>query len=90
MALIEALQKAGDGNFLRSLAETVLQILMEADVEGMFCARRDERSGERSTWPNGYRDRSLESRLGQHNLRIRNLHSGSYFPPFLEARKTTE
>ena len=33
MALIEALQKADDGNFLRSLAETVLQILMEADVE---------------------------------------------------------
>ena len=27
MALMEALQKADDGNFLRSLAETVLQIL---------------------------------------------------------------
>ena len=38
MALIEALQKADDGNFLRSLAETVLQILMEADVEGMIGA----------------------------------------------------
>ena len=28
MALMEALQKADDGNFLRSLAETVLQFLM--------------------------------------------------------------
>ena len=36
MALMEALQKADDGNFLRSLAETVLQILMEADVEGVI------------------------------------------------------
>ena len=53
MALIEALQKADDGNFLRSLAETVLQILMEADVEGMIGAGRYERSGERSTWRNG-------------------------------------
>ena len=50
MALLEALQKADDGNFLRSLAETVLQILMEADVEGLIGAGRYERSGERSTF----------------------------------------
>jgi putative transposase len=60
MALMEALQKADDRNFLRSLAETVLQILMEADVEGMIGAGRYERSGERSTWRNGYRDRTLD------------------------------
>jgi len=90
MALIEALQKADDGNFLRSLAETVLQILMEADVEGMIGAGRYERSGERSTWRNGYRDRTLDTRLGQLNLRIPKLRTGSYFPSFLEARKTTE
>lgn len=90
MALIEALQKADDGNFLRSLAETVLQILMEADVEGMIGAGRYERSGERSTWRNGYRDRTLDTRLGHLNLRIPKLRTGSYFPPFLEARKTTE
>ncbi len=34
MALIELLQKSGDGDFLRAVAEAVLQILMEADVEG--------------------------------------------------------
>ena len=90
MALMEALQKADDGNFLRSLAETVLQILMEADVEGMIGAGRYERSGDRSTWRNGYRDRTLDTRLGQLNLRIPKLRTGSYFPPFLEARKTTE
>ena len=90
MALMEALQKADEGNFLRSLAETVLQILMEADVEGMIGAGRYERSGERSTWRNGYRDRTLDTRLGQLNLRIPKLRTGSYFPPFLEARKTTE
>ena len=90
MALIEALQKADDGNFLRNLAETVLQILMEADVEGMIGAGRYERSGERSTWRNGYRDRTLDTRLGQLSLRIPKLRTGSYFPPFLEARKTTE
>ena len=90
MALIEALQKADDGNFLRTLAETVLQILMEADVEGLIGAGRYERSGDRSTWRDGFRDRTLDTRLGQLDLRIPKLGTGSYFPPFLEARKTTE
>jgi transposase-like protein len=90
LALLEALQKADDGNFLRSLAETVLQILMEADVEGMIGAGRYERSGERTTWRNGYRERTLDTRLGPLNLKIPKLRTGSYFPPFLEARKTAE
>jgi transposase-like protein len=90
MALMEALQKADDGNFLRALAETVLQILMEADVEGMIGAGRYERSGERTTWRNGYRERTLDTRLGSLNRKIPKLRTGSYFPPFLEARKTAE
>ena len=44
MALMEALQQADDGNFLRSLAETVLQILMEADRDGLIGAGRYERA----------------------------------------------
>lgn len=73
VALIEAFQKADDGNFLRSLAETVLQILMEADVDGLIGAGRYERSGERSTYRNGYRERSLDTRLGSLNLKIPKL-----------------
>jgi len=53
MALMEALQQAGDGNFRCSLAATVLQILMETDVAGLIGACRDERNGERATWRNG-------------------------------------
>jgi hypothetical protein len=36
MALVELLQKSGDGDFFRAVAESVLQILMEADVEGLI------------------------------------------------------
>ena len=43
MVLIEARQKAYDGNFLRALAETVLQIIMDADVEALIGAGRHER-----------------------------------------------
>ena len=90
VALIEAFQKADDGNFLRSLAETVLQILMEADVDGLSGAGRYERTGDRSTYRNGYRERSLDTRLGSLNLKIPKLRTGSYFPSFLEPRKTAE
>ncbi len=47
MALVELLQKSGDGDFLRAVAEAVLQILMETDVEGLIGAGRHERSAER-------------------------------------------
>ncbi|BAI74847.1 transposase (plasmid) [Azospirillum sp. B510] len=90
MALADLLQKAGDSDFLRAVAETVLQMLMEADVEGQIGAGRHERSAERQTYRNGYRDRALDTRLGTLNLRIPKLRQGSYFPPFLEARKTSE
>jgi transposase-like protein len=90
MALAELLQKSGDGDFLRSVAEAVLQILMEADVEGLIGAGRHERTGERLNYRNGYRDRSLDTRLGSLQLRIPKLRQGSYFPPFLEPRKTAE
>src|SRR5438067_2503366 len=90
MALVELLQKSGESDFLRAVAEAVLQILMESDVEGLIGAGRHERSGDRLNYRNGYRDRSLDTRLGPLNLRIPKLRQGSYFPPFLEPRKTAE
>jgi hypothetical protein len=70
LVLADLLEKAGDGDFLRAVAEAVLQLLMESDVEGMIGAGRYERSGERTTWRNGYRDRSLDTRLGALQLRM--------------------
>ncbi len=43
-----------------------------------------------STYRNGYRDRTLDTRLGSLQLRIPKLRQGSYFPPFLEPRQTSE
>ena len=90
LPLAELLAKAGDGDFLRCLAESVVQLLMETDVEGMIGAGRHERTGDRQTYRNGYRDRTLDTRLGSLQLRIPKLRQGSYFPPFLEPRKTSE
>jgi putative transposase len=90
MPLAELLEKAGEGDFLCAVAEAVLQLLMEADVEGLIGAGRYERNGERTTWRNGYRERALDTRLGSLQLRIPKLRQGSHFPPFLEARKSSE
>src|SRR3989440_1442155 len=90
LVLAELLERAGEGDFRRRGAEAVVQLLMETDVEGLTGAGRYERSGERTTWRNGYRDRTLDTRLGSLQLRIPKLRQGSYFPPFLEARKSSE
>src|SRR3978361_1832181 len=90
LPLAELMAKAGDGDFLRSVAEAVVQLLMESDVEGMIGAGRHERTGDRQTYRNGYRDRTLDTRLGSLQLRVPKLRQGSYFPPFLEPRKVSE
>jgi transposase-like protein len=90
MPLIELLQKQDDGDFLRAVAAAVLQLLMERDAEGLIGAGRYERGDGRLTWRNGYRDRELRTRLGVLNLRVPKLRQGSYFPGFLEPRRTSE
>lgn len=64
--------------------------LMEAQVAGVVGAERYERSDERLTMRNGYRPRSLNTRVGTIELAIRKLRSGSYFPSLLEPRKRSE
>ena len=91
LPLAELMAKAGDEDFLRTVAEAVVQLLMEADVDGLVGAGRHERSAERQTYRNGFRDRALDTRLGTLQLRIPKRRRGpAYFPPFLEPRKTSE
>jgi transposase-like protein len=90
LPLTELAAKSGDSDFLRAIAESVLQLIMEADVDGLIGAGRYERGEARQTWRNGYRDRSLDTRLGTLNLKIPKMRSGAYFPGFLEPRKMAE
>jgi len=90
MPLADLVAKHDDGDFLRAVAESVLQLIMEADVDGVIGAGRHERVEGRTTYRNGYRDRNLDTRLGTLNLRVPKLRQGSYFPGFLEPRRTSE
>ena len=75
LVLADLLDGAGEGDSLRAVAEAVLQLLMESDVEGLIGTGRCERT----TWRNGYRDRTLATRLGALQLRIPKLRQGSYY-----------
>ena len=90
MDLSELLAKHHQGDFLPTIADPMLQLIMEADVEGLIGAGRHERNVERTTRRNGYRERALDTRLGTLNLRVPKLRKGSYFPSFLEPRRTAE
>ena len=90
MPFLDALLKRGGGDFMKELAEEVLQRLMAYDIEGRVGAGRYERNDERTTQRNGYRERAFDTRLGTLDLKIPKLRRGSYFPGFLEPRRTTE
>ena len=90
MAFFNLVRERGGGDLLKDLAEAVLQKLMDYDVENLVGAARYERNEARTTQRNGFRERNLETRLGTLDLKIPKLRQGSYFPAFLEPRKTAE
>jgi putative transposase len=90
MALAELLEKGSDGDLLREMISFVAQRLMDLDVDGLVGAGHGERAESRENWRNGFRDREWHTRSGTIPLRIPKLRRGSYFPAFLEPRRSSE
>jgi transposase-like protein len=90
IALRELLEKGSDVTMLREMIGFAAQRLMELETDGLCGAGHGERSPERVNQRNGYRDRDWQTRAGTVELRIPKLRKGSYFPAFLEPRRTTE
>jgi hypothetical protein len=90
IALRELLEKGSDASFLREMIGFAAERLMELETAGLCGAGHGERSADRRNQRNGYRDRDWETRAGTVELRIPKLRKGSYFPGFLEPRRTAE
>ena len=90
MALKALLEKASDSELLAEMIGFVANRLMALDIDGLCGAGSHQRSDDRSNYRNGYRDRAWQTRAGAVDLRIPKLRQGSYFPEFLEPRRTAE
>ncbi len=90
MTLRTLLEKSSDADLPREMIGFSAQRLMELEVRGLTGAGHGERTPERITHRNGYRDRVWETRAGTVELKIPKLRKGSYFPGFLEPRRMTE
>ena len=90
MTLQALLEKSSDTDLLREMIGFAAHRLMELEVENLTGAAHGERSADRITHRNGYRDRDWETRAGTVELRIPKLRKGSYFPGFLEPRRMAE
>jgi transposase-like protein len=63
---------------------------MAAEVDQLTGAAAGVRSPDRINHRNGYRERGWATRVGRVELAIPKLRKGSYFPAFLEPRRTAE
>ena len=91
MALSELAEKGADIDVLRQMVQFMAQRLMEIDVQARCGASYDEKApAVRLNSRNGYRERLWDTRARAIELKIPKLRRGSYFPEFLEPRRTAE
>ncbi len=84
------LDKGSDADLLREMMTYTANRMMDLDVESLTGAGYGERSADRSNSRNGYRERPWHTTVGTLDVAIPKLRKGSYFPPFLEARRTAD
>lgn len=80
----------GNGDFLQQTLKAVLTEMMAVEVDRITGAGRHERTDNRQTHRNGYRERPFDTRVGTIDLAVPKLRQGSYFPSFLEPRRRPE
>jgi putative transposase len=82
--LSESLRTADGLELVRTLAQRILQELIEAEATARIGAEPGERTESRTTWRNGHRERTLTTQAGDLDLAIPKLRTGSFFPALLE------
>ena len=90
MALLELIEKSADTDLIREMLGFAAERMMDLEVHACTGAAHGVRDPARVVQRNGYRARAWETRAGRIELQIPRLRRGSYFPSFLEPRRTAE
>ena len=90
MTLKALVEKGSDHDLLREMIGFVANRMMDAEVESLTGAEFGERSDDRLNSRNGYRTRPWHTGVGTVPVAIPKLRKGSYFPTFLEPRRTAD
>jgi transposase-like protein len=91
--VVEMIRKAMETegvDWMRTTVEGLVNELMSQEAQALCGAGYEERSLGRVNARNGYRDRTLQTRVGTLALQVPKLRRGTYFPTFLEAHKRSE
>src|SRR5450756_525949 len=68
----------GGEDFLRSMVERVAQQVLEAEMTSFLGADNYERNAERRGWRNGYKPRTLKTRVGELELMVPKDRDGEF------------
>jgi len=90
MALLELVEQEADTDLVREMLAFAAERMMNMEIEAKTGAPAGTRSADRLNHRNGYRERDWDTRAGRIELAIPKLRKGSYFPSFLEPRRTAE
>ncbi|MEU9473588.1 transposase, partial [Streptomyces avermitilis] len=87
MRLLESRRSSDGLEIVRSVAERLLQELIEAEATAHIGAQWGEHTDTRTTWRNGHREKVLTTQAGDLDLGIPKVRTGSFFPSLLQRRR---
>ncbi len=80
------IQGCGEGDFLQGMLQHMMQYMLEVGVEAHVGAGRHERSANRKGHRNGYKPRSLNTRMGKMALQVPQVRGMEPYSPLFFAK----
>lgn len=80
----------GDEDFLRGLVQRTVQQVLEAEMTSFLGAETYERNGTRRGWRNGYKPRTLKTRVGELELLVPKDRDGEFQTELFERYQRSE
>ena len=87
LELTEAMRTADDGKLMRTLLQTILQALVDAEATEQIEAGMHEQNDTRTTQRNGTRTKVVSTTSGDLSVKIAKTRIGSFFPTLLHPRR---